>query len=234
MLTFGLRRACAVHGGTYILGSQGKISDLQVMKTSQEDGGHPITFRIPAHHEPVTTDLLVDGGQLNLARPSSGSQSPAGSTTPMQANCVAILQTLPAIVQAAFSTGQNRTETDDGESVEENIQDVMLMIFPPGSVSGGSQPAVRALLMGPETGSCPADQCESSPYPLATVGLSLAPYSHPLRSSNHGGISQTSQGDALPVHRPSTRKPDSRLHRISRLTRDAYAFRPTARTTRRP
>lgn len=146
-----------MHGGTYILGSQGKTSDLKVTTTVQAGQEHPITFRIPAHHEAVTTDLLIDGSQLDLFRPSSDSS--ADSTTSMRANCVAILQTLPTIVQAAFSAGQGHTETEDDASAEENVEDVVLMIFPPESVPGGSQTSVRALLMGPGTGSCPADQC---------------------------------------------------------------------------
>lgn len=153
-----------MHGGTYILGPQGRISDLQVT-TTQEEGGakNPISLRIPAHHEPVTSDLLIAGGPLDFTEPSNDSQYTGNATGLLQANCLAILQTLPTKMKAAFSSepgDREAAEDSDGENADDNVQDVMLMVFPPGSVEGGSTTAVRALLMGPGTGSCPPDQCK--------------------------------------------------------------------------
>lgn len=154
-----LDRACAVHGGTYILGSQSKISDLQLHPTASRDGAsHPITFSIPAHPSPITTDLLISGSPLE--HPSIATAE--STTSSRQANCVAILKGIPPSIKAAFAP--TSSESDDTDSLEttEMTQDVLLLIFPPGSGEAAPTTAVRALLMGSGTGSCPADQCESS------------------------------------------------------------------------
>lgn len=153
-----LDRACAVHGGTYILGSQSKISDLQLHPTASQDGAsHSITFSIPAHPIPITTDLLISGSPLE--HPSIATAE--STTSSRQANCIAILKAIPLSIKAAFAPTTSEPGDTDSLETTEMTQDVVLLIFPPGPAEAAPATAVRALLMGSGTGSCPADQCES-------------------------------------------------------------------------
>ncbi|KAJ9109768.1 hypothetical protein QFC19_001998 [Naganishia cerealis] len=163
-ITQAFCRASAVYGGMYILGPQGKISDFTCTPQEKisDHSQHAISLRIPAHHEPVTSDVLIDGTGTVLEHSSSATEGAA--KVPSQVCCIAILSELPSQIQTAIAP--NTTRQDDSadpedskdEQVEENAQDVFLMIFPPGSVQGGSTQAVRALFMGSGTGSCPAGQ----------------------------------------------------------------------------
>ncbi|KAJ9125382.1 hypothetical protein QFC22_000342 [Naganishia vaughanmartiniae] len=145
-ITQAFCRACAVYGGMYILGPQSKITNFTCTpQGTHEDSKHAISLQIPAHHDPVTSQVLIDG---------TGSVS-AYATAPKeddierfsQACCIAILSELPPQIKLAIAPNADK-HADDSDSEEpkeehtqENAQDVFLMVFPPASVEGGTSQA---------------------------------------------------------------------------------------------
>jgi hypothetical protein len=167
-------RACAVFGGMYILGPQSSISNFTC--APQDDSKRCISLQIPAHHEPVTSDVLIDGTGTLSQHSTQTKESDAKA--PCQVCCVAILSELPTQIQLGI-TPQRDDESDpentEAEQIEENKQDVFLMVFPPASIEGGSSQAVRALFMGSGTGSCPTGQCKSVEDCIGKVANVSAP-----------------------------------------------------------
>lgn len=151
-----------MHGGTYILGPQSKITELQLQPQAQDGASHPVSFRIPAHLEPITTDLLIRGSPLEHSSISKTERRPSS----WQANCVAVLKGIPPSIKAAFESSSSALDDpEDSEGVDavEMAHDVLLLIFPPGSGEATPTTAIRALIMGSGTGSCPSGECKLLP-----------------------------------------------------------------------
>ena len=130
--------ACAVYGGTYVLGSQGEA-------TSIDSDAEGVKLNIPCHSRPITAKHLVSSpGQLPPSLLLSGPEQ--RSTT---AHCIAVLSSLPEIL---------RKEATEGETSGEEQEDTAVIIVPPEDGRG----LIRALIMGEATGSCPAGQCTCS------------------------------------------------------------------------
>jgi hypothetical protein len=231
-LSFRRRRACAVHGGTYILGAQSKITDLQLNPTESGDSdSHAVSFRIPAHPTPITTDLLISGSQLEHPSTAKDPSDGTSRTQSKQANCVAVLKGIPSSLKAAFATssgGDDEKDANDDVDATEMTQDVLLLVFPPGFAEGKSTPAVRALLMGPGTGSCPSGQCESFANQAGSPSDHLNLYSHTIHSSEYRGHREP-QGRASSLRDAPTRGRTSGIHLLLHIGRDRDALSPATR-----
>ncbi|KAJ9109040.1 hypothetical protein QFC21_000366 [Naganishia friedmannii] len=162
-ITQAFCRACAVYGGMYILGPQSKITNFTCTpEATQSNSKHAISIQIPAHHEPVTSKVLIDGTGTLSRHSSQAKQGDAKAA--LQNCCIAILSKLPSQIKLAITPQTDKRDDDSDsenakeEQTEENTQDVFLMVFPPASIEGGSSQAVRALFTGSGTGSCPTGQ----------------------------------------------------------------------------
>ncbi|GMK58354.1 hypothetical protein CspeluHIS016_0503860 [Cutaneotrichosporon spelunceum] len=135
----GFCRACAVFGGTYILGSEGAPSDIVVGDVGEKGGageGAGVSLRIDAHPSPIRAKhLLAPPGFL---------QEPGVTRT--TAHLIAIATCQPAVLR-------KRADESESESAVEPDDDTAVLVFPP-----GDGPLVRALVMGAGTGSCPPGQ----------------------------------------------------------------------------
>lgn len=133
--------ACAVKGGTYILGEQAEVESIEV--TPNGEDRKRISIKLPCHPRPITAEHLISTPDhippSLLPTPSEGSER-------ITAHCIAILPGLPFILQ-------RRSDFGDGERAED---DTAVILFPP----EGNMGLVRGLIMGEGTGSCPAGQCE--------------------------------------------------------------------------
>lgn len=150
-------RACAVFGGTYVLGKESIPESISVSDDS-------ITLKIPCHPRPITAKHLVTSPDHlpTDIRPDIGSSK--GNIT---AHCIALLSSLPE------SLRRPKAEPVDGE--EQGEDDTAVIVFPPTENQG----LVRALVMGEGTGSCPAGQCMSSSIPgSSTNAQSSCIYQH--------------------------------------------------------
>ncbi|ORX33686.1 putative rab escort protein [Kockovaella imperatae] len=132
----GFCRACAVYGGTYVLGPSARMTDLHV--------DDKVTFSIPCHPRPVIAKRIISAPDLLAPL----LKEPGPSERVLGAHCIAILSSLPAALAKDRALG----EENDNEGIEQD--DTAMIIFPP--VDG--KPVVRGLLMGEGTGSCPAGQ----------------------------------------------------------------------------
>ncbi|KAL1410388.1 hypothetical protein Q8F55_004398 [Vanrija albida] len=134
----GYCRACAVFGGTYVLGPPAMPDAIGVA----EGGG--VTLKIPGHPRPLAAGHLVSSDDFlppTLAPAASG----AVRTT---ARGVAVVTAQPAVLKRA-----PQPDADEDEAVAED-DDTAVVVFPP----SGDAPLARALIMGEGTGSCPAGQ----------------------------------------------------------------------------
>ena len=130
-------RACAVFGGTYVLGPSAKVSDLSFENEK-------VKMTIPCHPRPVTaTHLVASKGHLPITDTAQQNQGDGSFI----ASCIAIISSLPQ----PFKRSESAKAV--GEGVEED--DTALVVFPP----EGGRGVVRALLTGEGTGSCPPGQC---------------------------------------------------------------------------
>ncbi|OCF44472.1 rab escort protein [Kwoniella heveanensis CBS 569] len=169
----GFCRACAVFGGTYVLGPSALPSSIE--QTS--DG---LSLQVPCHPRPVHAAHLIsapnhlppDFVSLPLAPSSAVPESPSRSvqeessaSTSTAAHCVAITAIVPeALRRAGSQTGSGATAQDEtgGESTEttaakaegEANDDTSIIVFPP--VDG--RPLVRCYINGEGSGSCPPGQ----------------------------------------------------------------------------
>lgn len=122
--------ACAVFGGTYILGSDGAPTSMTV-------GEDSVTLSIAAHPRSVTAKHLIT--------PPGYTSSPAVKRT--TAHLVAVVSAQPPVLRKATAT------SEDDEAGEED-DDTAVIAFP----ATPNSPLVRALIMGEGTGSCPRGQ----------------------------------------------------------------------------
>lgn len=149
-------RACAVFGGTYVLGKDSIPEKLEV-----EDGAaYPVKVKIPCHPRTISTKHLISSpDQLSRDLRDTSPQG-AKCTT---AHCIALLPDLPAQLRRPDKVKSDNV--DEGEE-DEGQDDTAVIVFPP----QGDQGLVRALVMGEGTGSCPSGQCESRSLILARSG----------------------------------------------------------------
>lgn len=122
--------ACAVFGGTYILGADGAPSSIEV-------GEGNVTLSIAAHPRPVVAKHLVT--------PPGFLDSPT-SVRRTTAHLIAVVTAQPPVLR------KDAPKSDD--EVENEDDDTAVITFPATSTS----PLVRALIMGEGTGSCPRGQ----------------------------------------------------------------------------
>lgn len=137
--------ACAVFGGTYILGASAEIKRLEV-------DGSGIELELPCHPRPVKASHIIAAPQhlLESLRPSTASESRV-------ARCIALVNGLPPALMRELT----EQPEDSDDKLEED--DTAVIIFPPESADGH---VVRGLIMGEGTGSCPAGQCKLQNGPL--------------------------------------------------------------------
>ncbi|WRT65664.1 uncharacterized protein IL334_002609 [Kwoniella shivajii] len=135
----GFCRACAVFGGTYVLGPTAAPTSIE----TTPDG---VLIQIPCHPRPVTASHLVSA-PIHLP-PSLLTCSNTDTKETTSSNCIAITATLPeALRRRSLSV-----EEDDEEKPEPENDDTAVIVFP------REENAVRAYINGEGTGSCPAGQ----------------------------------------------------------------------------
>ncbi|RXK40446.1 hypothetical protein M231_02279 [Tremella mesenterica] len=136
----GFCRACAVYGGTYVLGPSAKLESI----SASEDG---VILRLPCHPRDIKASKVISTAEHlpeNL-RPA------AAEVIITTAQCIAILPSFPELLRQSRGSSEG-TQTEE-EGSEEN-EDTAVLLFPP----EGEMGLVRALIMGEGTGSCPPRQ----------------------------------------------------------------------------
>jgi RAB protein geranylgeranyltransferase component A len=143
-----INRACAVFGGTYVLGKESIPETMEI----EEGTEYPVKLKIPCHSRTISAKHLIASSDH---LPQQLRRSAAGNKDRQTAHCVALLPALPTQLRR-----QEKAQTDsdgtDGDEDEEAQDDTAVIVFPP----SGDQGLVRALVMGEGTGSCPAGQCK--------------------------------------------------------------------------
>lgn len=145
-----LSRACAVFGGTYVLGPESIPENMEL-----EDGAEgSVRFKLPCHPRTITAKHLITSSG-HLAPNLIPNEKEAPSNRRRTAHCIAILSERPDILRRPETV---KADADDDDEDETGEDDTAITVFPPVSEEGG--PVVRALMMGEGTGSCPPGQCE--------------------------------------------------------------------------
>ena len=139
--------ACAVFGGTYVLGKESIPESITIEERS-------VKLILPCHPRPITAKHLITSPD-HLLPDLRGAESSAHESTET-AHCVAVLSSLPDALRRPKST-KGLEEGDAGDD-EEDEDDTAVVVFPP----TGDKALVRALIMGEGTGSCPSGQCKLS------------------------------------------------------------------------
>jgi RAB protein geranylgeranyltransferase component A len=143
-----INRACAVFGGTYVLGKESVPETMEI----EEGTEYPVKLKIPCHPRTISAKHLISSPDH---LPQQLQRSAAGNKDRQTAHCIALLPALPTQLRR-----QEKDKTDgggtDGDEDEEGQDDTAVIVFPP----SGDQGLVRALVMGEGTGSCPAGQCK--------------------------------------------------------------------------
>jgi RAB protein geranylgeranyltransferase component A len=134
-----MHRACAVFGGTYVLGPTALPSSVEIRDDS-------VVLQVQCHPQPITASHLISS-PLHL--PQSAQHTDIHSELNSIARCIAVLDALPPALK------RPKVEGEEEESKEED--DTAIVVFPPEKEDGQ---VVRALIMGEGTGSCPAGRCE--------------------------------------------------------------------------
>jgi hypothetical protein len=110
-----------------------------------------VSLKLPRHPRPITAKNLVSSPDH---LPPSLLSPPSEDDISTTAHCIAILPTLPRVLQRGIS--EDHAAEEEGE--ERGKDDTAVILFPP----EGDGQLVRALVMGEGTGSCPSGQCASS------------------------------------------------------------------------
>jgi hypothetical protein len=158
-----------VYGGTYVLGEQARI--LSVKKApSVEDTldtravastSARVSITIPAHPREITTSRLICPADLKAIRDLLSSP-PSPAATTRYANCTAIYENRPGLLERIAAQQRSTSKSDDDDEDEgEDDSDVLFFVLPPGKYGEAeSRHAVRMLSMGPGTGCCPDEHSE--------------------------------------------------------------------------
>jgi len=144
-----ISRACAVFGGTYVLGKESIPETMEI----EEETEYPVKLKIPCHSRTISAKHLIASSDH---LPQRLRRSAAGKGGRRTAHCIALLPALPTQLRRQE---KDKTDSDvtDGDEDEEAQDDTAIIVFPP----SGGQGLVRALVMGEGTGSCPTGQCKS-------------------------------------------------------------------------
>ncbi|WVW80108.1 hypothetical protein I302_102083 [Kwoniella bestiolae CBS 10118] len=136
----GFCRACAVFGGTYILGASAKPTSISISAES-------VTLDIPCHPRPITARRLISSP--NHIPPSLLGHLQGGPEEPsLTANCIAITKTLPEALRRKSTT----SSTEESAEEQSENDDTSLIVFP---TENG---VIRCYVNGEGTGSCPPGQ----------------------------------------------------------------------------
>ncbi|WVN85715.1 uncharacterized protein L203_100866 [Cryptococcus depauperatus CBS 7841] len=168
-ITQGFCRACAVFGGTYVLGASAKPELIEPCM----DG---LTIKVPCHPRPVKISHLISAPDHV---PEFLASSKPDQDSVVTAQCIAITSTLPEVLQHRRLMTEGMLEETD-ESLGND--DTALIVFPPEN----NKPLVRCIIHGEGTGSCPPGQfivyltCLISPS--CSPSETLRPYLHRLVS----------------------------------------------------
>ncbi len=166
-----LNRSCAVHGGTYVLGKEGKISAIRRIATEaashsrsstqpmnqqvKPSGEKKIAITIPAHPREITTSHFICSENLPALRDLDLNPAETLEDDVKYANCLALYEGIPSLV-----VGVSKTILVSNGEDEASSTDVLLFLIPPGGEGDDQGEVVRILAMGSGTGSCPDGQCE--------------------------------------------------------------------------
>ncbi|WWC60275.1 uncharacterized protein I303_102843 [Kwoniella dejecticola CBS 10117] len=213
----GFCRACAVFGGTYVLGPSARPTNIE----STSEG---VLVNIPCHPRAVTASHLI-ASPNNLPSSVSTSDPPPSSPSTLKdyvtLHGVAITKTMPDILRRK-TTNADPSEAGASDITEEvENDDTAVILFP-----RDGQHVVKCYINGEGTGSCPAGQyiiylSTSIPSSHQTMSPSetLKPYldkitssaifegyyisTRPSSSDSSGSIAQyTAQSDKVVVLSP--------------------------------
>ena len=135
-------RACAVFGGTYVLGATAELDMVQPCV----DG---LTIKIPCHPRPVKASHLISAPDHV---PKFISSPKSNQDYVVTAQCIAITSTLPEVLRHRHLATEKMSKEEE-ESLGND--DTALVVFPPEN----NKPLVRCIIQGEGTGSCPPGQC---------------------------------------------------------------------------
>ena len=153
----GFCRAAAVGGATYILGRD--ILSVQ----SSENNNAQWSLQIDDLEERPKAHIIATSPDYH---PSIGETSPSQGPSKRLARCIAVINQ-PFVFSPPSSSAPPNEETETSEGNDETATsgtiDTGLLIFPPGSVEGGSPDvAVTCLVSGEGTFAAPAGHCTYS------------------------------------------------------------------------
>lgn len=138
----GFCRACAVHGGTYVLGAAGEPESIGWV-----DGG--VRLKLPCHPTPITAKHLISAADYLPRGSSSGGRSEDNSGRTLHA--VVVLPSMPPLLQKRPAPEAEVATSEDEEKAQD---DTAVIIFPPAA----GLPLIRAFITGDGSGSCPSGQ----------------------------------------------------------------------------
>ncbi|WWC68661.1 uncharacterized protein I206_102593 [Kwoniella pini CBS 10737] len=139
----GFCRACAVFGGTYVLGANAKPTNIEITPQG-------VSLDIPCHPRRITASHLI--ASPNHLTPTLLTDSPLSSGQAedfVMAHGIAITKTIPDILRRKMS---NPEEISSNEEEVEN-DDTAIVLFP-----RNDQDVVKCYINGEGTGSCPTGQ----------------------------------------------------------------------------
>lgn len=163
----GFCRASAVAGATYILGR-----NIVAVETTESPNAERrrYSLRIDDVEESIESDVLIASHDyVSIVPPSkSSSATSIGADSHSIAHCIAIIDR-PISFSESEPPSTTTEISPDTEFIEETLGpadqkvqlDTAILVFPPGSVTGGSETAaVHALVTGEASMSSPKGKCE--------------------------------------------------------------------------
>jgi hypothetical protein len=158
-----------VYGGTYVLGEQARILSVRKAPPIEDpldtravaSSSARVSITIPAHPREITTSRLICPADLKPIRDLLSSP-PSPAATTRYANCTAIYENRPGLLERIAAQQRSTSQSDDDDEDEgEDDSDVLFFVLPPGKYGEAeSRHAVRMLSMGPGTGCCPDEHSE--------------------------------------------------------------------------
>ncbi|KAI5119632.1 hypothetical protein M0805_007895 [Coniferiporia weirii] len=157
-LAQGFCRACAVSGGTYILGH-----DIISLETSsaQVEGVEAKNSRVhllklDELSETLSADMVITSSDLLLKYGGPGGIGPEDRLEDELCACgIVVIEGIISSISAHEDTRSTRQKSDEMRSAAKSL-DSAFLVFPPGElVSGAAQGPVNVLINGEGTLSCP-------------------------------------------------------------------------------
>lgn len=138
-------RTCAVNGGVYILGHR-------VVSLTRQDASPRFSLALADVPDVLTADVLISSRDY---LPNTVLQPLKAAAMSFQLSCAALVN-FPLKLSVSKAGGVEDMEDANSPFMPDNC----LIVFPPGSVpSGKSETAVRVLITGSKTMSCPSGTC---------------------------------------------------------------------------